>query len=88
MCIFDYELKVNFFHSLLPQVHIQLYKKFATIYRPFLVKLDQDFCELFSAENTASPIAKIFNLENRRKFGNLYDPCPISVTENLRFLMI
>ncbi len=55
----------------------QLYRKFATIYRPFLVKLDQDLCALFSDPN--SPIGKALGVAEHQRSGNLYDPCPIMV---------
>lgn len=56
---------------------MQLFRKFATIYRPFLISLDQDLCALYTDTNSA--IAKALNINDRRKYGNMYDPCPISV---------
>ncbi|XP_037040887.1 uncharacterized protein LOC119077713 [Bradysia coprophila] len=62
----------------LTNVHIkvQMYKKFATTYRPFLITLDQDWCNILSDEN--SPIHKVLNINDHRKYGNLYDPCPMT----------
>ncbi len=64
------------------QLRVQLYRKFATSYRPFLVTLDQDLCSLFDDEN--QPLAKVIDLKGHRNFGNLYDPCPMSVNLKIK----
>lgn len=60
------------------QIEIQLYKKFATIVRPFLIKFEQDFCEFVGKKNSSILYHLLF-LDEMKKWGNFYDPCPISV---------
>lgn len=60
------------------QIEIQLYRKFGTVVRPFLVKFEQDFCEFLGMHNS-SILYRMLPLEKMRTYGNFYDPCPISV---------
>ncbi|KAG4067903.1 hypothetical protein HA402_010589 [Bradysia odoriphaga] len=57
-------------------VNLRVYRKFATIYRQFMININIDVCALNSG--FVSSVTKILNIERRRKNGNWYDPCPIS----------
>ncbi|XP_037048571.1 uncharacterized protein LOC119083056 [Bradysia coprophila] len=58
-------------------VEIQLYRKFATIVRSFMVKFEQNFCDFLDQKNS-SIFYRYLPLAEMRKQGNFYDPCPIS----------
>lgn len=59
------------------QANLQVFRKFGTIYRPFMINADLDLCATFKDEDL--PLSKVLNIKERRKFGNFYDPCPITV---------
>lgn len=57
-----------------------IYRKFGLIYRQFMLNINIDVCDMLagSAAN-ASALAKMLNVHRRRQFGNMHDPCPITV---------
>lgn len=59
------------------QVNLVLYRKFATVYRQFMVDIHYDLCALYAGNLTS--ITKYIDIERRRKYGNYSDPCPITV---------
>lgn len=66
---------------ILIQVSIQLFRKFGATIRPILVKIDQDMCAFMNGINSrdSSMLKRVLNTSIRRKNGNYYDPCPLSV---------
>lgn len=70
------------FHTLcISQVHFVLYRKFATVYRQFMVDIHLDSCALRAGKNTT--LSGIVSIAERRKYGNYWDPCPLSVCNSL-----
>ncbi|KAJ6647531.1 hypothetical protein Bhyg_02754 [Pseudolycoriella hygida] len=59
-------------------VKIRLNRKFGNTYRPFMVNAEQDLCTLSSDNSMESIVTKMLNLKERKKYGNWYQPCPVS----------
>ncbi len=62
-------------------MEIQLFRKFGSSYRPFVFQTDQDMCMFIDGINSreATILKRFIDIENIRKTGNYYDPCPLSV---------
>lgn len=59
---------------------IQLNRKFGKTFRPFMVNAEQDFCAITSGNGIESLVKKMLNVKDRSRYGNWYQPCPVSVT--------
>lgn len=59
------------------QIDVQLYYKFRTEFRPYMIKMSQDFCALLNGSNPL--FANMMGVEYSGKYGNFHDPCPLYV---------
>lgn len=59
------------------QIELNAYKKFATVYRPFMIKIKEELCAQLAQKNHI-----LFQLAGKsllETFGNIFDPCPFTV---------
>lgn len=69
---------INFINHLnVFQLEINTYKKFTTVYRPFMIKIKEELCELLLQKNHI--LFQMAENAGIRLIGNLLDPCPFSV---------
>lgn len=61
-------------------VEINAYKKFSTIYRPFMIKIKEELCtQLLLRNHILFKMAEPFILGELDATGNTLKPCPLSV---------
>ena len=60
------------------QIEINVYKKFATQYRPYMVKLKSELCAQLLLRN--HPIIQLIERADLWPLGNILDPCPFTVS--------
>lgn len=63
------------------QMEIMTYKKFTTIYRPFMIKFKEEICQTLLLRQHI--FFKMIGELDITIFGNMFDPCPLSVSQIL-----
>ncbi|XP_037051864.1 uncharacterized protein LOC119085550 [Bradysia coprophila] len=56
--------------------HVTLYRKFATVYRQFMVDVHYDSCAFRAGKK--STVTQVISFDGRLKYGNFWEPCPLS----------
>ncbi|KAJ6644171.1 hypothetical protein Bhyg_09137, partial [Pseudolycoriella hygida] len=59
-------------------IDVRVLRKFGSVFRQIL-EIDQDMCEFTKgiSSRDSSMLAKIMNKDGRRKYGNMFEPCPL-----------
>lgn len=60
-------------------ISVELFYKFGTIYRTFLVKMTYDACNLVSGVGIQSKVFDIVAKAYKNRYPDLFKPCPKSV---------